>query len=362
MRCVAAGDTLKVSKQSAYLTAKTLVGYASAAGVWLSYHFDKFPALYLPPSLSTKPRLHPFLAETIAQRRNWKEPQQKKEPFTSPMFQVLHHDVVSLSHDPSHLLDKLLAIFDWTRLGVFTGLRLGEYGQSKPRKGELFATVPNSHDAGIWANTPLAFIRSDFTFFDANWCAMDSGNLHLLQHSALEVHVHFCFDKSALNFSICKFKRTLSNFVCAVKASISIFQQAHCLCIPELQPIGVFPTMTAGDYKFIRGDDVSNIMRYACKIAYPDPRHYMRMHIDRIMAHSNRITACLALNQAGVSDSAGRSPQCSSIYVRATPRPETSHRRLLLVLLSLLNVLLTHALFDLHPLCALAYVLLLLQL
>jgi hypothetical protein len=80
------------------------------------------------------------------------------------MFQVLHHDVVCLSHDPSHLLDKLPAIFDWTRLGVFTGSRLGEYGQSKPHKGELFAKVPDSADAGVWANTPLAFIRSDFTF------------------------------------------------------------------------------------------------------------------------------------------------------------------------------------------------------
>jgi DNA-binding NarL/FixJ family response regulator len=27
----------------------------------------------------------------------------------------------------------------------------------------------------------------------------------------------------------------------------------------------------------------------------------MRQHIDRIVAHSNRVTACLALNQAGVA-------------------------------------------------------------
>ena len=41
-------------------------------------------------------------------------------------------------------------------------------------------------------------------------------------------------------------------------------------------------------------------MRYACRTAYPDCSHYMRQHIDRIVAHSNRVTACLALHQAGV--------------------------------------------------------------
>lgn len=251
--------------------------------------------------MSAKPRLHPFLAETIAQRRNWKEPQEKKEPFTSPMFQILHHDVVCLSRDPTRLLDRLPAIFDWTRLGVFTGARLGEYGQSKPRKGELFATVPNSPDAGIWANTPLAFMRSDFTFFDAGRCIVQPDDLSKLSRISVEVHIRFRFDKSKQNFSVRKFRRTHNNFVCAVKASISIFCRANRLRIPDDYPIGAFRTTTAGDYKFLTGSDVSDIMRYACRIAYPDDRHYMRIHIDRIVSHSNRVTACLALNQADVS-------------------------------------------------------------
>jgi hypothetical protein len=42
-------------------------------------------------------------------------------------------------------------------------------------------------------------------------------------------------------------------------------------------------------------------MRYACTIAYPDIRHYMRQNVDHLVAHSNRVTACLALHQAGVN-------------------------------------------------------------
>jgi hypothetical protein len=97
------------------------------------------------------------------------------------MFLALHNDVVSLSRDPERLLDCLPAIFDWARLGIFT------YNQSKPRAGELFATIPNSPDAGVWANTPLvAFLRSDFTFYNANRHQLDILDLAtLLCHACL---------------------------------------------------------------------------------------------------------------------------------------------------------------------------------
>ena len=305
LRCVASGDTILASRSSSSrppppLGAKTLVSYAAAAGAWLEFHFGKAPPLYLPSSLSGKPRLHPFLAETIAQRRNWQVPRKKKEPFTSPMFEVLHHDVSSLARDPSRLLDLLPAIYDWTRLGIFTGSRLGEYGQSKPRSGELFATVPLCSDAGEWAGTPLAFIREDFTYFDAQRHSLDRSALSDLQRYAEEVHIRFRYDKSTTNFAVRKFRRLRHSFICPVSSSIAILHRAHSLCIPERFPIGAYRSSTAGDFKFIRGDDVCRIMRYACIIAYPDIRHYMRQNVDRLVAHSNRVTACLALHQAGV--------------------------------------------------------------
>jgi hypothetical protein len=64
---------------------------------------------------------------------------------------------------------------------------------------------------------------------------------------------------------------------------------------------GAYQSSTAGDFKFIRGDDVCRVMHYACTNAYPDIRHYMRQNVDRLVAHSNRVTACLALHQAGVN-------------------------------------------------------------
>jgi hypothetical protein len=307
LRCVAQGDTILASRSSssrppAPLGAKTLASYAAAAGAWLEFHFGKKAQLYLPSSLSGKHRLHPFLAETIAQRRNWQVPRKKKEPFTSPMFLVLHHDVSSLARDPSRLLDLLPAIYDWTRLGIFTGSRLGEYGQSKLRSGELFATVPMCPDAGEWAGTPLAFIREDFEFFDEQRHSLLRSDLPRLQRYAAEVHIRFRYDKSTTNFAIRKFRRLRSTFICPVSSCVSILERAAHLRIPDGFPIGAYRSSTAGDFKFIRGDDVCRVMRYACTIAYPDIRHYMRQNVDRLVAHSNRVTACLALHQAGVNE------------------------------------------------------------
>jgi hypothetical protein len=153
----------------------------------------------------------------------------------------------------------------------------------------------------VWANTPLAFIRADFTFYDAQRHLLEISDLDRLGRLAKEVHIRFRYDKSLLNFMIWKFCRTHNNFICAVKACISILHRAAQLRILLDHPIGVYRSSTHGDYKFLHGSNISDIMHNACHIAYADESHYMHQHIDRIVAHSNRVTACLALHQAGVT-------------------------------------------------------------
>ena len=36
--------------------------------------------------------------------------------------------------------------------------------------------------------------------------------------------------------------------------------------------------------------------------AYPDPKHYLRQNISRIVTHSNRVTAAVCLKQGGASN------------------------------------------------------------
>jgi hypothetical protein len=125
--------------------AGTLAGYLraahtlleSATGVSIPYVYSGAMA-----KGSGSSRMHSALADILAQQHNWSKPKQKKEPFTHDLLGALHAHVAYLkSLDPSTFLDATAAVFDWLALGLHTGSRLGEYGQSKPSKQHPFATV-----------------------------------------------------------------------------------------------------------------------------------------------------------------------------------------------------------------------------
>lgn len=192
------------------------------------------------------------------------------------MFTVLHREVSTLvAWDPVRLLEWLPTIYNWSHLGCFTGSRLGEYGQSKPKPGEPFAMVSHCADAREWAGMPLAFVRDDFTFYDAWRHYLATADLSHLCQYAKELHVHFRYDKSVLNFIICKYRWVHGSFMCLVDSTISILEHVDLLGVPLAFPIGIFLCPTSGTYWFLQGSDVSSVMQYACQMAYPDIGHYM---------------------------------------------------------------------------------------
>ena len=119
-----------------------------------------------------------------------------------------------------------------------------------------------------------------------------------------EVHIRFRYDKSPTNFSVRKFKTTGHHFSCPCLASIAIFYRAELLQVPTGQPIRVFckPSQDHSGFRFLSDNDVTSELRATCRRTYPDPNHYMHQHILCIMAHSVRVTACVALHSAGESE------------------------------------------------------------
>jgi len=294
---VASGDNIQ-NRQS--LCTKTLAGYLRAATTYIEEATHQTIPLY-----NDKKSLHPLIAEVLAQRSAWREPLLKKEPLTSVLLQHMHCRIqYAFQQDRASFLDKDAALLDWIRLGVHTGSRLGEYGQStlSGNKPSNFAKVPISLDAGPWSGTPIAFIYSDFVFFGPDGVLLDHPSV-LHNHTATpptQVHIRFRFDKSPTNFTIRKFNRLPGCFLCPVKACISILHRAIALHIPHSHPIGAYRCSAAGGYRYINGNDMSTYMQQACKLAYIDPNHYARIHLTRLMAHSLRVTACVALHQANV--------------------------------------------------------------
>jgi hypothetical protein len=159
-----------------------------------------------------------------------------------------------------------------------------------------------TEDAGEWAGTPLAFIRADLSFYDQDMLRRSHSECLANDSLAIFLHIRFRYDKSKYNFTIRKYRRVSGSLICIIKRSLDILRRAHLLGIPAHFPIGAYHPLSSapGQFTLLNGDIVRDVMRFACRLAYPDPRHYMRLHCHLIMSHSNRVTAAVALYNAGV--------------------------------------------------------------
>ena len=294
---VAQNGGVKQSKKP--LSAQTLNGYAKAAECWCSTILQ----LDLRNALNSTGLLHPFIQEVITQRRAWQKPRLKKEPITLAMFENAQIYVATqVKADRSAFLARPAAVHNFICLGAFTGSRIGEYGQTKARRG-LVQRIPNSADAGEWASMPLAFIRADFTFWDKEGNELEKSDLKRTARLAKEVYIRFRYDKSLNNFTIRKFRRTGHKFLCPVIASISILVRANYLNVPATEPVGVFRPHkeTPTGFTYLTNSDVTDELRSTCLRTYPDKNHYLHKNHKQIMAHSVRVTAAVALHTAGQS-------------------------------------------------------------
>ena len=150
------------------------MGYAHAAALYRETQYKTTVPLYIKRGGAQKQNtLRTFLSNLLADRHNWKKKRDKKEPLTGSILDAML-ELVTL--DPQGILSAMSAVYDWCHFNLFTGSRLGEYGQSKPPKGapnDWFTTAPNSKDVlAEWRGKPLAFIEEDFTFYTSKKIAL----------------------------------------------------------------------------------------------------------------------------------------------------------------------------------------------
>jgi hypothetical protein len=120
-------------QQSSSIVTQTLCGYVSSAANVLTVITQRPCLIYDPATMHQRhqPSYHPFLKEQLTQHAAWGKPKDRIEPFTASMFNALFEEIQSSSDPLGTFISPLHAIFDWTRLGLFTGSCLRKYGQSR---------------------------------------------------------------------------------------------------------------------------------------------------------------------------------------------------------------------------------------
>ena len=300
---LAEGDNL-VGKFT--LSDDTICQYLRAATTWMFHHNGITVPLYTNEGGSKKAEtLHPYINEIIAQRRTWKKAKDKKEPLTGDIFVVMAQLAEQSQRSAQGDLSMDCVLYDCCRLGLFTGSRLSEYGQgalptNTPSDG--WQKLPSNRDVPTeWQGKPSAFIAQDFEFYDKNRQKIELSAAIASESEVVFVHIRFRYDKSNLNFVIRKFKRVFgSHQLCPVDAALSFVRRGQRILNHQLEPLGMFLGRNNQRYS-VRGKHIQDFMHRACKIAYPDEQHYLRIRIDRLMSHSLRVTAAVALHNAGVS-------------------------------------------------------------
>ena len=131
---------------------------------------------------------------------------------------------------------------------------------------------------------------------DRSFCASNAALDHIW-----EFHLRIRFDKSKNNFSIWKYKRLPDAPFDPVIVAINIIRRAY-LCVPPEEPLGQYRLANKTSNSMLCDSDIRDQLRFACKMAYPDPRHYCRIHILGLVSHSTRVTAALCLKLGGASD------------------------------------------------------------
>lgn len=290
---VSQGYTIKPNDQ---LSESTLTRYISAAVAWLGARLQIH--VNISADLKSSKGLHPFIGDTIAQRKQWKQPRAKREPYTQNMYITLHDQIkAAVVQHTAHLYYKKAVVYDWVRLGLFTGSRGNEYAQTVARRGQ-YSRVPSDKAAGIWADTAIAFIADDFTFYD--------NKNRLIHHNRLatqmptDLHIRYRYDKSDNNFTTRKYSTTNHYIFDPVMAARQIILRSRLLEVPHQCPIAVFCTKPGSPtWTYLQSKDVVTIMQQACLDTYPDPLHYMHINYKLIHCHSNRVTAAVVMRLNG---------------------------------------------------------------
>lgn len=288
------------------ITDNTARGYIRSAGDWLKTEIHKEVPLFTNKGGTKKQeQLDPYLRELLAQRAVHSAPKGQKEPMTSAMLATMEIMAAEASRSRYGIFSRDAVLYDFTRVGVYTGSRVGEYGIGRAPRGtppDGWIPIPDSRDVPAeWRGRPIVFLPEDFELFNEQYVSVDHCQSMRTPQDAVFVHVRFRYDKSTKNFVYRKFRR-VDGRLCIVKAVLSILRRHYSSPRDKYgrdTPLGMFIGANGRQYS-IRGSHMQDFMQRACKRAYPNPKHYLRMNIDRLMSHSMRVTAAVLLYNAGV--------------------------------------------------------------
>lgn len=300
----------------------TLAHHAQAAASFLKSILCTPFTIY--DTKGSKLTLVPYIGERIKQCQKWQKPREKREPYTFSMFQTFRRQIRQAEKvNPTSFLGRHSLVFDTQCLGLFTGSRVSEYAQSKGAK-DAVSRVPPRLGQPKMECLPVAFVAQDFVFLSKQGTIVSHTDLFTNPSLAEQVQITFRHDKSGRNYAVRKFGKG-KGWLCPILAASRLLYRAHLLHINAIDPICAYACPASATPRYLRDTHVTDAMRQIVIDTYPDPNHYLRININRIASHCNRVTAAVALSQTAmtIDEIAQRlrwKPESVAFYLRESAR------------------------------------------
>jgi len=217
--------------------------------------------------------------------RRWEKIANRREPVTTRMITY-----GALKCDPlkPFCIDNVM--YDWTVIGIYTGVRLTEWAQ------------PKSGFVKLKTDEPKAFMWQDVEFRGVNNRRMTISEG--LENPSLVHTVRLTWreQKNGQNGEKKTIVRSPANkTLCAVSAVIRVMERFQALGLDKKEyPLAVFTSngLVTGKMRFVRAPHIEVYLQRAAKNVYNITN---KEELQRFSAHSIRVGACVALHAAGVS-------------------------------------------------------------
>jgi hypothetical protein len=267
------GPTLKID---------TLKNYLRAAASWTLSAGLPDPR-YRPTGTSFMGRklFAPPLDQLLAFRRNWETLPNRREPLT-PAMVLVAQSRASTSHPDS----LSAAMFDWCALGLSAGFRLSEWAQRSKHNVARIAG-PNT--------LPVAFIRTDVTFFDRQHHVFTDADLSSGTSVPMFARLRWRVQKNGNNGETQTYARSDTPY-CPVSALLRIVARAARLQLHPNLPLAIYTTQPGVRIRFISDSVISSALQEFAQQCY-GPLDLASL--QRFSSHSIRVGACVLLHTAG---------------------------------------------------------------
>jgi hypothetical protein len=235
-------------------------------------------------------KLAKVINECLAEVKRWENMPNRREPLTIDM---IYYQQRKCSSSTPYSVDQVM--FDFEVVGIFAGIRLGEWAQEEHVR--RLDQVRQNIDG-----TPTAFLIEDLEFFGRNKRRMTLIDALTCPDLVFQIDVCWRFQKNGEIKQKKSFVRMRHSgtTLCGVSAWLRIAARWVALKLDSQHPLAVFTDsgLASGKPQFIRPTHINEALRDAARHVYNITDEES---LARFSSHSIRVGACVALHAAGIS-------------------------------------------------------------